>query len=305
MSQIARNSLFVLFMIWSSVLWACSGSASAPTDTDIPSSQVVPSTVAPTITPIPPTPTPTPEPLAAIVNGEGITLAEVQDELRRFQDANPNYSGDAQSFVLDDLINQVLLAQGAQEAGFVVDEAMLEGRLTPLMEGIGGETAFSDWLGANHYTLESFKRALSRAIASAWMRDQIISSVPQEMEQVHARQILLADMNQAIEVVAQLESGKDFATLALVYDPITMGDLGWFPRGYLADAKLEEVAFDLQPNEISDIIETSMGYHLIQVIERDPARPLEPDARLVLQQKAVANWLEQRRAKSKVIIHLP
>jgi parvulin-like peptidyl-prolyl isomerase len=240
-----------------------------------------------------------------IVNGEGITLADYQDELRRFQDANPNYSGDAQSFVLDDLINQMLLAQGAQEAGFEVDEAMLETRLTQLIDGVGGETAFSDWLEANHYTIESFKRALSRAIASAWMRDQIASSVPQEMEQVHARQILLADMNQAIEVVAQLESGKDFATLALVYDPIAMGDLGWFPRGYLADAKLEEAAFNLQPNEVSDIIETSMGYHLIQVIERDPARPLEPDALLVLQQKAVANWLEQRKAQSKVIINLP
>jgi len=304
MSKIARNSLFLL-TVWASVLWACSGSPIVPTNTNIPSSQVVSSTLAPTITPIPPTPTPTPEPLAVIVNGEGITLADYQDELRRFQDANPNYSGDAQSFVLGDLINQMLLAQGAQEAGFEVDEAMLETRLTQLIDGVGGETAFSDWLEANHYTIESFKRALSRAIASAWMRDQIASSVPQEMEQVHARQILLADMNQAIEVVAQLESGKDFATLALVYDPIAMGDLGWFPRGYLADAKLEEAAFNLQPNEVSDIIETSMGYHLIQVIERDPARPLEPDALLVLQQKAVANWLEQRKAQSKVIINLP
>lgn len=286
------------------LLSACSGEATSQS-TNTPSPQFVTHMAYPTLTPIPPTPTLTPEPLAAKVNGEEITLSEYQAELARFHSANPTFSGNAQTIVLDDLIAQVLLAQGAREAGFVMDNATLDEQMAHLIQTSGGEKAFSDWLTTNYYTMESFRLALQRSLASAWMRDKIASSVPQEAEQVHALQILLPNMDQAIEVVAQLESGKDFATLALTYDPISMGDLGWFPRGYLVDSKLEEAAFSLQPGEISDIIETSLGYHILQVVERDPKRPLDPDARLALQQIALTNWLEQRRAQSNIVIFLP
>ena len=87
-----------------------------------------------------------------------------------------------------------------------------------------------------------------------------------------------------------------------IYDPQTMGELGWFPRGYLVDPKLDEAAFSLQPGEYSNIVETRVGFHILQVLERDPDRLLEPDARLIFQEKALQDWIEAHRNQSEIVI---
>jgi parvulin-like peptidyl-prolyl isomerase len=137
------------------------------------------------------------------------------------------------------------------------------------------------------------------------MRDKIVAELPAAVEQVLARQILLYNSDAAAEALARLTAGEDFAALAAEYDPLTKGDLGWFPRGYLLDPALEEAAFSLQPGERSDIIETALGFHILQIIERDPARPLEQDARLALQSQHIQAWLAERRANSDIQILLP
>ena len=132
-----------------------------------------------------------------------------------------------------------------------------------------------------------------------------IAAVPQTAEQVHARQILLFSADEANNAYAQLQSGKDFAKLAATYNPVTEGDLGWFPRGYLLDSKLEEAAFNLQPGQYSTVIQTPTGFHILLVIERDPNRPLEPDALQALQGQALQKWLEARHSQSEIQVLLP
>lgn len=78
-----------------------------------------------TWTPVPPTSTPVP--LAATVNGEAITLAQYQAELARYKAATgTELATEDKQRVLDDLIAQYLLAQAAQEKGFIVDDKMLQ-----------------------------------------------------------------------------------------------------------------------------------------------------------------------------------
>jgi parvulin-like peptidyl-prolyl isomerase len=245
--------------------------------------------------------------MAATVNGEGITEAELQAEVKRYQDAQSELGKsvsleDASKTVLNDLIDQVLLAQGAQAAGFQVDEATLQSRLETLINQIGGAQNLSAWESNYGYSDESFRSALKRGIASAWMRDKIIAAVPTTAEQVHVQQILLYNQDDAQQVLAQLKSGNDFDTLATQYDPATHGDLGWFPRGYLLEPKIEEAAFSLQPGQISDIIATDVGYHLIKVLERDPQHPLSPDAYLAVQNQALNDWLKQQREQSSIAL---
>jgi peptidyl-prolyl cis-trans isomerase C len=261
-----------------------------------------------TLTPTPFPPSPTPIPLAAMVNGEGISLSEYQSEQSRYRAAQQNSEGvseqESQQRVLDDLVNQVLLAQGAQENGFSLTEEELDARLTQLIEQAGGEGMFNQWLSNQGYSREAFKTALARNVAAAWMRDRILSKVPDTAEQVRAQQILLYNSDQAEEVLSQLESGQDFDTLADTYNLATLGDLGWFPRGYLTVPEVEEAAFSLQPGETSGIIESQLGYHIIQVLERDPNRPLDPDARRVLKEKALQEWLETSRNQGDLQIYL-
>ena len=73
------------------------------------------------------------------------------------------------------------------------------------------------------------------------------------------------------ELKAQLESGEDFATLAEAHseDPGSAengGDLGFFERGIM-DPAFEEAVFDMSPNDVSDPVRTSFGFHLIELKE--------------------------------------
>jgi peptidyl-prolyl cis-trans isomerase C len=257
-------------------------------------------------TPSPRPPSPTPEILAARVNGTRISLGEYQSELALFQVAvDRDLTPKDKERVLNDLIDRVLLAQAATEEGLVVDETTFEDRLEQLKTNIGGSQVLSDWMEAYGYDEDSFHRTLERSIASARMRDKIITSIPQTAEQVHARQILLLTAQEANEVLIQLQAGDDFDNLAFEYDPITRGDLDWFPRGYLPDPQLDEAAFSLEINEYSPVIETPAGFHILVIVEHDPQRFLEPDALLMLQIQALGEWLAERRSKSDIEILMP
>jgi peptidyl-prolyl cis-trans isomerase C len=266
-------------------------------------------TPAPSPTPIPPTETSTPIPLAAIVNGESITLDEFMEELNRFQVASTitgtNLASDTNTIVLDELIDQTLLAQSAAQDGFVVDDTMLQAKISSLESQLDGADALEQWKTAQGYTDDSFLKALKRSTEAAWMRDQIISAVPETADEVYIKQILLPTETEADQVYASLQSGTDFQELAAKYDPLTEGDLGWFPRGYLDDPVIEDAAFALQPGQYSQVVETNIGYHILYLAERDASHTLQPDALKALQKKVLQDWVRERRNQSKIEIFVP
>jgi parvulin-like peptidyl-prolyl isomerase len=267
-----------------------------------------PATPTPTVIPSPiPTPTDTPVPAAAVVNGEAITVAEFTAELARYQSAQSALGNTvtleaATQAVLNDLVDQVLLAQGAAAQGYVVDDAALQARIDALAAQVGGPDALTQWQSDHGYTDADFRSALRRQMAMAWMRDQIAASIPSTAVQVHVKQILLYNSDTAQQVFAELQAGSDFDELAAMYDPVTQGELGWFPEGYVLDPAIDEAAFSLEPGQYSNVIQTAAGYHIIKVIERDPARPLTLVARLTLQEKALADWLAQQRSQSTITL---
>ena len=293
-SRAFPSQLMLVGLILIIALTSCSGSAdSPPTGTATP--------VPPTRTPFPPSPTPIPT--AAVVNGELITLAAYQEELARYQAAvNRDLTEEDRQIVLQDMIYQTLLAQGAAAEGFQVSEEELDQRLSNLETG---SLSLQDWLAGNGYTEESFRANLKRSLEAAWMRDQILAEVPTKAEQIRAQQILFYERNLAESVDDTIRSGANFDQLAAQYDPQTRGDLGWFPRGYLTLPALDEILFALEGGDITEIIETEIGYHIIKVIEKDQDRPLDPAVRLVLQEQALQDWLDRRWKLSTIQITLP
>jgi parvulin-like peptidyl-prolyl isomerase len=264
---------------------------------------LVPATLTPTPSP---TPTATPIPLAVSVNGEGIAILEFDTELARYQQAQTALGNTvsletATKAVSDEFIDNLLLAQGAADNGYKVDDVALQSRIDSLITQIGGPDKLTAWETAHGYTDTEFRSNLRRQMAAAHMRDQIAASVPATAEQVHVKQILLYNADAAQQALGYLKSGWNFNDLAAQYDPVTKGELGWFPRGYLSDSAIEEAAFALQPGQYSDIIQTQAGYDILFVVERDPAHPLSPDAWLTLQEHAVQNWLTQRRNTSTIL----
>jgi peptidyl-prolyl cis-trans isomerase C len=295
-----KNLLLILLF---SILAACSATPAVETLTP-------PGLPAATDTAAPPTATTVSVPMAFTVNGEGFPLDEFNTELERYRQSQAALGleandADARQTVLDDLVAQVLLSQAARESGFSLDDQSLQERIDDLTTQLGGADALSAWQQANGYDEAGFRLALKRSVESAHMRDQILSSVPPTIEQVHIRQILTYNQEEAERAQAGLNAGTEFETLAVRYDPITRGDIGWFPRGFLDLQAIEEVAFSLPVGAVSPIIETEIGFHIIKVIERDPARPLSFDALLALQAKALAGWVETRRAESEILFLIP
>jgi len=104
----------------------------------------------------------------------------------------------------------------------------------------------------------------------------------QQPEQVHASHILLKTegkneedvRKRAEEVLKKAKAGEDFAALAKQYSEDTSkdqgGDLGFFGKGRMVP-EFETAAFSMQPGQISDLVKSQYGYHIIKVMERKAA----------------------------------
>ncbi len=267
-----------------------------------------PSTPVPTVPPS--TPTPSPEPLAAVVGGEPILMAEYEDELQRYEKAQMERGidlatiEDYQGTVLQSLIDRRLLAQGAMESGLTLEEGSVRREIERLTAELGSNDALDAWLAEYEYTLEEFEIALVEEMLGSNMVDQIVAGVPASAEQVHARHILLETREDAEAIRARLLSGDDFATLARTFsiDPSTRlaaGDLGWFPRGFLLIPEVENAVFELEPGELSEVVESVLGFHIIQLTERGVS-PLSPEALRQARQEAVEAWITDRRQTADI-----
>jgi peptidyl-prolyl cis-trans isomerase C len=245
--------------------------------------------------------------MALIVNGEGITVADFDAEVQRYIAAQNELgrevtSEGAASAIIQNYIAELLLAQAARSNGFTIDDIALQARVDSLASQIGGAEALSAWMSDQRYSEQAFLSALKRAAEAALMRDKIIASVSGTAEQVHLQQILLYNQDTAQSFLAQLNDGADFDELALRADPVTRGDLGWVPRGYLLDGQIEAIAFGLEVDQYSDVIATNVGFHIVKILARDPSRPLSPDALLSLQEMALKDWVEEQKRLADVVL---
>ncbi|MEJ2746578.1 MAG: SurA N-terminal domain-containing protein [Anaerolineae bacterium] len=274
--------------------------------TTIPTAVIEPTSLPPT--PIPPTPTPT-EPMAALVNDQPIFLADYEQELARYEQAQTEMGHtpgaddtDYRTTVLDALIERELIAQAAAQRGITVTAETVQAKLAELENAAGEAGNFDAWLSANQYTREQFQKALASEMLTEAVVADVTAQVPTTAEQVKARYLQVDDAALAENLRQQIQAGADFGTLASQYslDRITAesgGDLGYFARGSLLVKAVEDAAFSLQPGEVSEVI-TDTGpdgaptYYLVQTLERDSERPLSADMRYTMLQRAFETWLD-------------
>lgn len=252
---------------------------------------------------------PTPSvPMKATVNDEGIWLRDFENEVQRFGEAATKLDKEfeenqVREIVLETMIETLLLAQGARETGFILDQDSYTKKFDNLVIESGGENQFQQWLLDHHYSPESFERLYKLQIEATWMRDYLISRVPTRAEQIRARQILVSSKSLADDIYNQLQNGAEFNYYAWGYDQLAGGELGWFPRDYLVLPQIEEVVFNLQPGEYSQVIESTYGYHIVEVMERELDRELTQDALIQKQRLALMAWLVDQKANSSVILN--
>lgn len=129
-------------------------------------------------------------------------------------------------------------------------------------------------------------------------------------ESVRARHILTADANLAANVLKKIKDGGDFAEMAKQYSEDTAketgGDLGYFEKGKMIP-EFESAVFALKPGEVSNIVKTQFGYHIIKVEDRKPAYTESLDDaktrikdKIATEQAKVKAYSEALRARNTV-----
>ncbi len=206
--------------------------------------------------------------------------------------------------VLDNMIDDMLVVQDAAKEGVAVTDAELDADMQKIISSLGGQGKFDEQLKLAGQTLDEARAMERMQMLYLKMRDRVVGSL-QTAEQVHARHILVNSQATAQALLAQIQAGADFGQVAQQssQDAVTRangGDLGWFARGTLPAKEVEDAAFALQPGQISGVVQSAFGYHIVQVLERDPVRKLEGDQFVKVQQQAMENWLNTLRSQAKV-----
>ncbi len=294
---------YLLAAVAALALVGCSRAAGSPAGpTDGPSTQATATQAT--------TPTPTHPPLAAVVDGDDVPLAAYQAELARFEAAKQSAGidlaslKDYQTQVLWALIDRKLLAHAAALEGHQLTAAEVDQRLEEIAAELGGEQGMGAWLAANGYALDEFKLALAEEMLAARKVNAIVGELRSNVVQIRARHILVGSAEEAEAVLQMLQDGEDFGELASVYslDLSTRpggGDLGWFAEGQLTTPELEEAAFRLNPGDLSGVVQSELGFHVLQVLQREP-RPLYGQALERYRQEAVQSWLETARLTAQI-----
>lgn len=304
-------------LVWVVVFFLISGLVGCRS-TDVPPT----SPAAPTSTLDQPTAAPTPtfsEPLAALVNGVPIFLDDYLVQVTQAEQAlisqgvDPNTAEGQQALVqahhrvLEAMIEQEIILQAAAREGITISDETVDTAVRESIDEAGGEETFHAWLQANGLVADDYRRSLHAQLVAQAMFQQVTREVPTEAEQVHARHIALTTEEEARHILVRLQNGEDFAGLAQQFSQDTTtrdngGDLGFFPRDLLLSPEIEEMAFSLDPQQISDVIRTQFGqYHIIQVLEKEENRPLPEDVLHRLRENAFELWLSERLAGAEII----
>lgn len=206
--------------------------------------------------------------------------------------------------ILNVMISQELVSQQAQKEGIKVTEQEISNELKSFKEYIGKMPTYLDFLQENQIDDEFLKSHIKQNLIFEKYRNKIMSESnideselrtyyeahldEYKKEEIKASHIFISTLNsmkeplseeeaakkesEAKELLKRLKSGEDFAKLAKEYSEddvsaVNGGDLGYFTKGVMLP-EFEEAAFKLNKGEMSDIVKSPSGYHIIKVFDR-------------------------------------
>jgi peptidyl-prolyl cis-trans isomerase C len=271
----------------------------------------------------------------AMVNGVPITQADYDRALgfakQQFSKMGKT-ADDAQmkEGVLDQLIGSELLYQESKKAGIRIDEKTVNERLEQWKKRFPDDEGYKKALQQMNLSEAQMKTDIEKALATEkFVVDKFVNniSVPEkeirdyydahpdmfkQAEQVRASHILIkvkpdakeSEKAEALKKIKDIQGkekkGEDFAELAKANSECPSsskgGDLGYFGRGQMVPP-FEEAAFSMKPGEVSDIVETQFGHHLIKVTDKKPESTVPFDEI----NERVGQYLKQEKVQKEVM----
>ncbi|MDY0087145.1 MAG: peptidylprolyl isomerase [Coriobacteriia bacterium] len=282
--------------------------------------------------------------VAAIVNGEEISKADLEAQVNRLMEQSPEmFKGDDgesrlvefKRQLLDNMINNVLIRQAAAERGIEVTDEEITAQVDDLKAGFPTEDDFDKALSDANLTLDDLKQQLRDQLATQRLMEELVGDDEvtdeeiakyyeenktefEEQTATRASHILFDkdDKATAEKVLAEVKGGAAFDELAKKYskDPGSAaqgGDLGWSDPARPFVTEFQEALDKLKVGEISDLVETEYGWHIIKVDEKrdERTKPLdevrEQIEAAILKQRNVAaykEFLAETRKKATIEI---
>lgn len=203
----------------------------------------------------------------------------------------------------DQAIGAKLLMDEAARLDLQVTDEDLDGEVAKIVDQVGGEEAFQRALQQQNTSVKVFREQLKRGRRVDKLIEQLVADIADPTdaeveiyfnehkdeftkgERVLAQHILISpdgdtqvSKDEARAKIAAIRervlAGKDFADEAAAHSMCPSGkeggSLGWFSRGMMVP-EFDEAAFSMKVGDVSDIIETQFGYHIIYKTDHEPA----------------------------------
>ena len=261
--------------------------------------------------------TPSADQVIVRVGERTITRTSLDMGIKRLSQKRRQKATDKQmASVVDQLVEQTLFAEEARAMGLDKDENV---------QFLIQDTV--DKMLANLYVRRHVLPAVQVSEADIAVYYKSHTTLWRRSETVCARHILLrvnpmataqevtVVESRALEIKRKLEAGEDFARLAENFSQDTGtkkngGDLGFFTRKGKV-AVISDAVFAMQPGEISEPVRSSVGYHILQMIERRQAgvKPLEEvsgeiRSRLLREKQMTAAKAVRKRLEKKFNLYI-
>ena len=239
-------------------------------------------------------------------------------------------------------IGSKLLLMEAHRLNMPVPETDVDERLGRMVENAGGEEKFDAIVARQGLTRDEVRENIRRGRQVDLLVERIVSEVPEPTEQdirahfdAHLDEYMLPEQARAqhilikpdsdskadravarsrlLEIRARVEAGADFGGEAAAHSQCPSGkasggSLGWIAKGAMLP-QIEGALFSMKDGDISDVIETPLGYHLLRRTEHEERRPPEYESvrdkirdflRHACRGEAVAAYVRELREKADV-----
>jgi len=219
--------------------------------------------------------------------------------------------------ILEQLIDYELLYQQAQKEKVKIHSDKINLEIDKIKNNFSTPEEFDEALKANNITLVRLKEDIKRQLMINSILEETKNQISitddelleyynnnkeslHEPEQVHARHILVKTEEEANNILLQLKEGiTDFAEMAkeksIGPSAPSGGDLGFFAKGQMVK-EFEDAAFSLEPGEISGVVQTQFGYHIIKCEEKkEEYSPTFEEAK-----EKINNTLKQQRENEAI-----
>ena len=239
--------------------------------------------------------------VVATVNNADITVSEfttaltsLKSELSEDAPLDEDRARMMKLNLLNQLIDRKLLVAEAETLGITVSDEEIDDAVNRIIAEYPDKETFDEQVKNGNIDIDQwrleieYKLLLEKLVESTLTTD--IEILPEDIElyyeenreeysadeKVHALQIMVETRDLADELLAEIEDGADFSSLATVHsispDSVRGGDLGFFSRDEMPPDF--EIVFDMKPGEISDVVESPYGFHIFKVLEKSPAKDM-------------------------------